>query len=295
MKKIAFYAMNQKGFAVIENFIDRYGSSYIEYIVSEKDEALKFDAYNQVKELAASNGIAFFNRRIFDENIEREFSGVKLAIGWRWLIKSESNLVVFHDSLLPKYRGFAPLVNSLINGESQVGVTALFASDEYDQGDIVCQQGINIKYPVKIKDVISAVEPIYFDLVEKVFLSNLDGIILPRETQDHNKATYSLWLDQEDYFIDWSWSAQKIRRFIDAVGYPYDGAKANFKNEVVVFNDVEETNDVYVEHRERHIGKVVLIQSGFPVVVCTSGLLVLKDIKKLNGQCLSINFRSRFK
>jgi methionyl-tRNA formyltransferase len=53
-----------------------------------------------------------------------------------------------HDSLLPKYRGFAPLPNALINGEREVGVTALFASEEYDMGDIVCQRRLAVEYPM---------------------------------------------------------------------------------------------------------------------------------------------------
>ena len=45
------------------------------------------------------------------------------------MIKNSENLIVFHDSLLPKYRGFAPLVSQLINGEEYLGVTAIFTND----------------------------------------------------------------------------------------------------------------------------------------------------------------------
>ena len=49
---------------------------------------------------------------------------------------------------MPKYRGFAPLVNSLVNGEKIIGVTALFASEEYDNGDIIMQSSVDITYPI---------------------------------------------------------------------------------------------------------------------------------------------------
>jgi methionyl-tRNA formyltransferase len=54
-------------------------------------------------------------------------SDFNIAISWRWMLKV-SNLIVIHDSLLPKYRGFSPLVNMLINGEDTLGVTVLFAT-----------------------------------------------------------------------------------------------------------------------------------------------------------------------
>ena len=103
-----------------------------------------------------------------------------------------------------------------------------------------------------------------------------------------------MWLDQEDYFIDWQWSAEKIKRFVDAVGFPYDGAKARLNEKVIKLEVVQVVDDVYVEHRERHIGKVIFIDTA-PIVVCTSGLLKLLTITDVSGQPLNINFRSRFK
>ncbi|MBD3768349.1 MAG: hypothetical protein IE928_10475 [Gammaproteobacteria bacterium] len=134
----------------------------------------------------------------------------------------------------------------------------------------------------------------YFDLVDEIYTRVLAGEALTGYKQDENQATYSLWLDHEDYFIDWAWSADKIKRFVDVVGYPYDGAKARLNDEVIYFKEVDVLDDVVVEHRERHIGKVIFIEQGAPVVVCTQGLLVLKEITA-NGKMVQINFRSRFK
>ena len=79
--------------------------------------------------------------------------------------------------------------------------------------------------------------------------------------------------------IDWSWSADKVKRFVDATGYPYDNAKAYINGEIVKFIDVEIVADVVVEHRARHIGKVIFIKNGEPVVVCSDGLIGLKEIR----------------
>ena len=68
---------------------------------------------------------------------------------------------MFHDSLLPKYRGFAPLVKGLICGETRFGVTALFGASQYDAGDILFQASVGITYPIAISDLITRVADCY--------------------------------------------------------------------------------------------------------------------------------------
>lgn len=295
MDTIAFYIMNTKGLFVLNNFIGKFGVNSIGYVVSEQDKDVHDDSFQDIKKLAQINNIPFYQRKQFDNKIESKFSGLKIAIGWRWIINNEINLIIFHDSLLPKYRGFAPLVNSLINKEKLGGVTALFADSNYDRGAILAQRRTCFDYPIKIIEAIRQIEPLYFDLVDEIWSCVLAGEKLKGYKQDDHLATYSLWLDHEDYFIDWSWTAEKIQRFIDAVGYPFNGAKAMLKDEVVYFNEVGVLDDVLVEHRERHIGKVILVEQGVPVVICQQGLLVLKEITDENGNELHVNFRSRFK
>lgn len=181
-------------------------------MVSSEDKNIQKDFFDEIKEIAQKEKIKFFNRFEDITPIEKGFSGYKFAIGWRWLIKDERNLIVFHDSLLPKYRGFAPLVNYLINNENLGGVTALFASSEYDKGDIIAQKSFEINYPIKINEAIEKIEPLYFELVDEIFTKIKSCEQLNSKKQDESKASYSLWLDNEDYFIDWSWSADKIKR-----------------------------------------------------------------------------------
>lgn len=294
MKKISLYIMNSKGYFVLKSFIEKFGSDSISYVVSSEDKNIKKDFFDEIKELSIKEKIKFFNR--FDDisAIEKSFNGHKFVIGWRWIIKDERNLIVFHDSLLPKYRGFSPLVNCLINNENKVGVTALFASNEYDKGDIINQKSLEISYPIKISEIINDIEPLYFELVDEIFTQIQNNKKLNAIKQDENKATYSLWLDKKDYFIDWSWNSKKIKRFVDAVGYPYNNAKAYLNGQIVKIVDIEIVEDVTIEHRQRHIGKVIFIKEGIPVVVCNDGLISLKDIRDANDNKIIINFRSRF-
>ena len=204
--------------------------------------------------------------------------------------------IVFHDSLLPKHRGFDPLVNSLVSNESLGEVTTLFASSEYDKGDIITQRSMVINYPMKVNQAIKQIKPLYYELVKDIYKLILNEKQIPGNKQDENQATYSMWLDEKDYFIDWqNLSVNKIKRFVNAVGYPYDNAKAYLNAEAVKFVDVSVVTDVQIENRERHSGKIMFIKDGCPVVVCKKGLICLVDIRDKNDKCLLINFRSRFK
>ncbi|MDM7858844.1 formyltransferase family protein [Thiopseudomonas acetoxidans] len=292
--KVAFYLMNSKGLYVLQNFLNKFGGCAVEYVVGARDLNVQNDYFYEIKSLASQAQIGFYERTEFPVEKERRFNGYKFSVGWRWLIKNEENLIVFHDSLLPKYRGFAPLVNSLINNEQACGVTALLADAKYDCGDIIEQKSICFDYPLKIQDAIEKIEPLYFDLIDRIYQKLLNGKHLDRQEQDDSQATYSPWLDEEDYFINWQWSAEKIVNFVNAVGYPYNGAKARVNNSVVIFSDVESVNDLVVEHRERHIGKVLLVEDGCPVIICKTGMLKLIEIKTPTNEQVKINFRSRF-
>ena len=93
--------------------------------------------------------------------------------------------------------------------------------------------------------------------------------------QDESEATYSLWLDESDYQIDWNWDSSHIRRFIDATGYPYKGAFTYISGSKVRVFTAEEEDDVEIENRIP--GKVIFCRNGEPTIVCGTGLLKLKN------------------
>lgn len=172
MKKIVFFLMSQKGCEALSHFIDLFGTSNISFVVGSEDANVQQDYYKEIRDLCASNKITFFNRKE-KYTVDSDFC---IAISWRWIIKTgHSKLVVLHDSLLPKYRGFAPLVNCLVNGETTIGVTALFATAEYDKGDIIAQRSAEITYPIKISMAINIISACYNELLGEVGKKILSG------------------------------------------------------------------------------------------------------------------------
>lgn len=282
--------MGFKGYKVLEAVVDKYGVDIIECVIYEVDKSIENDYSNEILSICEKNKIAIKQRKDAS-NIQYDYS---IAISWRWIIPNVTNLIVLHDSLLPKYRGFAPIVNSLINKEKYLGVTALFASGEYDEGDVILQKKIPIEYPIKILTAIELIAPLYSQIVLNI-IEKIKNQSLFSYKQDHKLSSYSLWRDDEDYFINWKDDAKKIRRFIDAVGYPYNGAKSYLNNEIVKIIEAEEIPDVKIENRD--IGKVIFLKSRLPVVVCGKGLLLVKEISNLSNENLLPlkKFRSRFK
>ena len=273
MKKVVLFLMSRKGYEVLSHFIEMFGNTNISFVVGAEDANVKQDYYKEIKELCAEKGIVFFDRKEqFTINTDHI-----IAISWRWLIKQEdAKLIVMHDSLLPKYRGFAPLVNYLVNGEKKIGVTALFASDEYDKGDIIAQSSTAINYPIKINDAINTISNCYKELIEEVGKKIISGQQIGSKKQNEQDASYSLWLDDNDYDINWNLDAAEIKRFIDATGFPYSGAATYMDGKKMRVPEAEVIPDLVIENRKP--GKIIFIRDEKPVIVCGKGLLQILSL-----------------
>lgn len=294
-KAVGFYLLGKKGYEVLISFVRQKGADAVCYVVASEDKAIEHDFYEEIKSFCIRNKIAFIDRK--DSDVEICLLGIyRFCVGWRWIIENPNNLIVFHDSPLPRYRGFAPLVNMLINAEPVVGVTALLASEEYDKGDIISKGVLNISYPIKIQEAIDRIIPVYQELVIHVYGLIVSGRLVTYK-QKEDEATYSLWRNEEDYVIDWSSSAEWISRFCDSVSFPYKGAKTYLNGIAIRVLEAKPVVDVKIEDRARQFGKVIFMSDGQPVVVCGTGLLKIISMKSDDGvECVNkIPFRSRFK
>lgn len=288
---ITLYLMGEKGLKVLMKILQY--RSIIAQVICARDKNVQNDYYEDIKQLCADNDI-MFRDRVENVSIESNYS---FAIGWRWIINTGkgNKLIVLHDSLLPKYRGFAPLVNMLIKHESRIGVTALFASRDFDKGDIIAQKSIDVHYPIRIHNAIELVSELYGDLVWDI-ISKIDrGCEISAKPQNEMDATYSLWRNEDDYEIDWRKDSVYIQQFIYSLGFPFRGAYSSCDGEKFRFYDCEIVDDVVIENRCP--GKVLFIKDGCPVVVCGEGLLRITQMETDNGvACLPLKkFRMWFK
>jgi methionyl-tRNA formyltransferase len=293
--ELTLYAMTAKGIATFAALQAAY-PGLVRQVVSARDAGVDDDSYERLAKACADAGVPFHDR---GAAAALPATGHALAVGWRWIIPvaDETTLVVFHDSLLPRHRGFNPLVTALVSGDEATGVTALLAAAEYDRGDILAQVTVPLVRPIRIADAIDLVAVAYATLAERIGGLIAAGTPLAGVPQDEAAATYSLWRDDEDYEVDWSLAAERIRDFVYAVGPPYAGARTSVGGEVVRLLDVTVEEDVRIANRTP--GKVIFLRDGKPTVVCGSGLLRI-DAMDLDGSpgtsALPVRrFRSRFR
>lgn len=296
-KQFTLYCMGHKGFVSLEGIIRSFSPKIIKFVVAARDSQVENDYFKEIKVLAEANDITFFER---SDNFA-EFIGNEpaFAISWRWLINNhpDKKLIIAHDSILPKYRGFAPLVNMLIAGEKEIGVSFLYADTEYDKGDIILIKKTNITYPLKINDAIKAVSYLYQEGLIDIVTKYLSGQKLDSEKQEESLATYSLWRDELDYSLNFAWDSNKIARCVDSLGSPYKGATAILNGKKTKILGALAHVDLNIEDRQAHLGKVLTVEEGCPVIVCGSGLIKitsLVDAETSESLIPFKKFRSRF-
>lgn len=288
---IRLYLIGMKGLISLKLLEKRFHKR-IELVTIGRDSKVQNDYSKEIEKNCLSLKIPF-NYRGDSSELESDKTIAGFAIGWKWLISTSAPVIVFHDSLLPRHRGFNPLVTCLINKEPKIGVTALKATSEFDAGPICGQRSVRIKYPIKIERAIEKVSKLYAALLNQSIEDLLNGT-LSFEEQDEEKATYSLWRDEEDYSIDWSKSSEEIQDFINAVGYPYQGASTVLDGTTLRIFDARSEPDVEIENRQP--GKVLFKNDASIYVVCGYGLLKISKLFEKNKEYdFSNKFRLRFK
>ena len=151
------------------------------------------------------------------------------CVGWTQLLRQEILAIPrlgclgFHASLLPCYRGRAPVNWALINGETVTGNTLMLLDDGVDTGDIVAQRAI----PITGTDTCASL----YDKVAETELAMLDEVLplihvgaMPRRRQDHERATVMGRRRPEDGLIDWTRTTAQLDRWVRALTHPYPGA-----------------------------------------------------------------------
>ena len=276
-----------KGAAFIEGILQKGISigSIVTYPQPD-DQARSFERLCSLAQRLSINLLETHHPVLQPENLT-------FLVGWQHLLPQVTpSTVVFHDSLLPRYRGFAPTVTALIKGDREIGVTALTPTDVIDQGPIIAQRAVPISYPIKIQTALELQAGLMTDIAV-VIIEQWKCGELSSKPQQEEMATLSIWRDDADYEIDWSNSADAIERFVNAVGHPYAGARTTVGGtETIRVLDVTALPDMPFEIRDE--GKIWRLDNGRPTVVCGSGMLRIDSCLGENGsEFLFQRLRSR--
>jgi len=206
----------------------------VKAVFTYPDQAGETVWFDSVSRKAAALGIPVYapddiNHPLWEAKIRDMKPDFLFSFFYRDLIK-DSILKIprdgsfnLHASLLPRYRGRAPINWVLVNGESRTGVTLHHMTPRADDGDIVCQAELAIDADDTAKTLSDRLVALARDMLDE----NLPRIVAGtagRTPQDHSRATYFGRRTPADGEIDWSRSAAEIHNLVRAVTDPYPGA-----------------------------------------------------------------------
>jgi methionyl-tRNA formyltransferase len=152
-----------------------------------------------------------------------------IVCGWYSMIAAETRklarrgFIGVHNSLLPKYRGAAPLVWALLHGEREVGLSIYTLTSGMDDGDIWAQTSTAVGPDDYIGDVLARLEDACAEMIRSVYPRIIDNAITS-VPQDARQATYGTLRTREHGRIRWGDPAERIYGWIRAQSSPYPGA-----------------------------------------------------------------------
>lgn len=209
--------------------------------------------FPSVAELAASKGIPVFapddvNHPLWVERIRALAPDVIFSFYYRSLLSrsilelARSGSFNLHGSLLPRYRGRAPVNWVLVNGETETGVTLHHMTERPDAGDIVLQRRIPITPDDTAQSLLLKCAEEARALLD-LALPQLQSGSAPRTPQDDALASYFGGRRPEDGEIDWNRPAATVRNLVRAVTRPWPGAFSYLGSQQCLFWKVAELPD----------------------------------------------------
>ena len=230
---IALLCATNRGFRVAEFLLERCASHQVT-VVSFRETPWEPRYFNAIRDLARAKGQAFHEARDVSQPQWESFwtanpVDLMLLVSWRYIVpmsvldRVRLGAYVIHDSLLPKYRGFAPTVWAMINGEKETGATLFKAVEALDAGGIVDQRSVAIGARDTIADVVENVTLRYIDILNVNLDAMLQGEVTLRR-QDHRLATYTAKWTPDDARIDWRQNVLSVHNLVRATTKPYPGA-----------------------------------------------------------------------
>jgi methionyl-tRNA formyltransferase len=237
-----------------------------------------------VRELASRHGLPVLQpERVKDQSFQEKIKELQadlfvvVAYG-QILPKSlleipKYGAVNIHASLLPKYRGAAPIPWVILKGEKVTGVTMMLMDEGVDTGEILLQ----VEIPIGERETGETLHDRLALLGAQLLSTTLEG--MKAETfhpmpQDHSKATYAPSLKKEDGRIDWKREALEIDRQVRAFN-PWPGAFTRWKGQLMKVN----RGEIREGASKGKAGTVVWVSSEFVQVETGKGSFLIQEVQ----------------
>jgi len=179
-----------------------------------------------------------------------------------------------HGSLLPKYRGAAPIQRAIINGETVTGITTMYTDVGMDTGDMLLKEEIEIPEDMTFGELHDKLAILGASVLKKTLEKLKDGS-LTRTPQNHEEATYAPIIEKETGKIDWSQSTRSINNLIRGTN-PWPVAYCFYENKKMKIWKASIADECNIIDKP---GKILYVGKDGIKVACGKGILDIKEIQ----------------
>lgn len=193
-----------------------------------------------------------------------------------------------HASLLPKYRGAAPIERAIMAGERVTGVTTMYMAEGWDTGDIIFQETVDIPYDMTCGELTGELSARGSKLLAAT-LESIQSGSAQRTPQDEGLATYARKLGRDEFSIDWQESSGIIHNLVRA-GNPRPGAFTSLQGKrLKIFKGaVVPGDDGNSPHTHGQPGEICQVSPQGMTVVTGCGLYLIQEVQCEGGKKLAI-------
>ena len=250
--------------------------------------------YSPIKEFALANNLRIYQPETFkDEALIEEIKNMQpdliVIVAYGKILPKEVldipkyGIINLHSSLLPRFRGAAPINAAIINGDKKSGVSIMYVEEELDAGDVILQEETEITDEDTFLSLHDRLKDIGADLLLKA-IELIEKGEAKAKKQDKNLVTFVKPFKKEDCKIDWTKKSREIFNFIRGMN-PVPTAFSNLNETIIKIYETKINDKVY---NNATCGEVVEYLKGKGVVVKTAdGSLIITSAKPENKKQIS--------
>ena len=286
--KILFMGTAEFGIPTLEILKDNFN---LDAIITNYDKpsgrGLKIE-FSPVKKFAISNNIKYLQpKNLKEQSLIDKITSINpdiiVVVAFRMIPKSiwqipKYGTINLHASLLPNYRGSAPINWAIINNENFTGVTTFFIDDKIDTGDILLQEKIKVDKKINAGELHDKLKVIGARTVKKTIQEILNNNLIQKKQEHDGNYKTAYKLDKENIKIDWNQNCLEIYNKIRGLS-PFPGSRASLINDNgdvkrVIFYESE-----YVIEDHNFENGQITKEKDFINITCNDGFIKIKNLK----------------
>tara|TARA_B100000965_G_scaffold332491_1_gene297050 strand:- start:611 stop:1564 length:954 start_codon:yes stop_codon:yes gene_type:complete len=244
--------------------------------------------FSPVKNFAITNNIKYLQpKNLKDQSFINKIISINpdiiVVVAFRMIPKSiwkipKYGTINLHASLLPNYRGSAPINWAIINNENFTGVTTFFIDDKIDTGDVLLQEKIKVDKKINAGELHDKLKVIGASTVKKTIKEILNNTLIRKKQKKDGDYKTAYKLDKENIKIDWTKNCLEIHNKIRGLS-PFPGARTSLINNK---GDIKRTifyeSEYIVQNHNFENGQIIKEKDSFKIT-CNDGYLLIKNLK----------------